>query len=320
VKGALLTAAVSLALLVPASAPAYDNGTYRGTTAQGLPFSLKVKGKRVRVGPRGHRRTVRRRYVDTVSVQIKGTCPDGYVDTYDYGTRFDARVVAGRFAYVLGRGAERLRIRGRLSGRGRNSRATGTARDVTANRGHGGLCRSGRVRWTAARGGRSPSPAPAPAPAPQAPTGQHGQPAGTGVLDCSQLPGSGSFTDPLVIGTVTQTTIARGCRPLTSGSPYNVEYFVFELPSPAPPSSNAGSSYVLAPDADSAVHPRLATTGGFTLLTSSADGYWLNNDPGAGRRLPIGGRVGTYILGFEKLFSPLGSLSTPPYDAVIELR
>jgi hypothetical protein len=135
---------------------------------------------------------------------------------------------------------------------------------------------------------------------------------------CSSLPGGVTFTNPKVIGTVTQTTVASGCSPLTSGYQTNVvRYFLFTLPFTAPAGSFAGSHFILTPDAISEVHARLAAPDGRTLMRSS-DGIPVGENPRIGWKLPISGLPpGDYLLGLEKLDSPLRSLTTPYFDAVI---
>jgi hypothetical protein len=114
--------------------------------------------------------------------------------------------------------------------------------------------------------------------------------------------------------------VALGCAPLTSGAGFNTRWFSFAILSAAPPGAAVGAAFQLTPDAISAVHPRLATPGGLTLLTSSANGFWTGGDPPTGRFLPVDGLPpGTYMLGFEKLDSPLHSLTTPPFHAVVYL-
>jgi hypothetical protein len=169
---ALLAAGTGPALLAPPSALAYSNGVYTGTTAQGLPVSFKVKTVRHRVGPRGHRRVVNRRYVDRFSLSITATCPDGFGDRNTYPNRTDRRISSsGNFLYRLGPNSTPLKFRAHLTGNAGSSGATGTANDVTANRSHGGTCRSGTITWSAASGGTSPvgqegSPPAAPTPPP----------------------------------------------------------------------------------------------------------------------------------------------------------
>jgi hypothetical protein len=327
-----LASALLVALLAPASGWTYADGTYKGKTSQGLAVSVKVKTVRALVGPRGHRRILLRRYVDEFGVSITDTCPDGFRDAHpDYFKRTDRRLGApGRFAYVINPGPEPLRFAGRITGGGLNSLATGTASDVTANAKHRGRCASGVVTWTATRNGRPP-PVSAPTPLPttslpggSAPAtdtvGQTPQTSPSFVqFLCPLLPGAGTFSHPLLLGTITQTTVARLCQPLTSGPGFNHVYFSFTLPSSAPSGSYVAAHFETTPDALSAVHPRLASTGGVTLKTSSSDGVWFGDPPNI-RAIPIDGLApGTYILGFEKLDSPLRSLTTPYWDAAVLL-
>lgn len=140
-------------------------------------------------------------------------------------------------------------------------------------------------------------------------------------IACSNLRGSGSYSDPVVIGVVRQPTLVSNCPRLRSGSPYNRRYFSITLQRAASAEGAAGAVVVTTADAVSAVHPRLASTGGVTLLTSLRDGYWIGN-PNVlgeiGRYLPLAGlEAGTYYLGVEKLDSPVRSLQTPNFDLVI---
>jgi hypothetical protein len=144
---------------------------------------------------------------------------------------------------------------------------------------------------------------------------------------CSDLSGAGSFSDPLQIGVVEGDVVISDCAPLTSGEGYDVEYFSFTLDSPAPEVSYVASRFTLTSDAISAVNPRLATSGGYTLLHSSS-GVWLGDEPNFTGRLqylsPLGGNggdlnAGTYVLGMEKIDSPLRSLTTPSYNIVFHI-
>jgi hypothetical protein len=144
---ATLCGAMSVVLIVPASAPAYRTGTYRGTTTQGLPMQLTVKAVFIRVGGR----LVRRGAVDSFRVSITDTCPDGFRDPHpNYGSRSDRLIsLTGTFAYTIGSSTQPLRFSGRLTGSRSASRASGRTSDVTANSSHGGLCRSGLLFWSA---------------------------------------------------------------------------------------------------------------------------------------------------------------------------
>ena len=80
------------------------------------------------------------------------------------------------------------------------------------------------------------------------------------------------------------------------------------------------TSFVPVLSAQSAVHPRLAAANGMTLLTSRRDGAWAEQPPALIRYLPIGGlEPGRYLLGVEKMDSPLRSLQTPHFDLLIHI-
>jgi len=68
------------------------------------------------------------------------------------------------------------------------------------------------------------------------------------------------------------------------------------------------------------VSPRVVGAGSVTLLTYLANGFPVGT-PESGRGISIAGLgPGTYRLGMEKLSSPLATLTTSPYDAVILLN
>lgn len=163
--------------------------------------------------------------------------------------------------------------------------------------------------------GSPPAATPPAATAPQAPAG--------GTVDqrhCLLQPGAGRFTNPIQIGTVTRTTVLRFCPPLTSGAGFNVRYFSFTLRHRPRSGSAVASRYTTTPQEQSAVHPRIADPAGWTLLTSSANGFWIG-DPPLGRGISITSLgPGTYVLGMEKLSSPLGSTNTPWFDVVVFLN
>ena len=139
-------------------------------------------------------------------------------------------------------------------------------------------------------------------------------------IDCQSLPGAGSFWDPIRIGAVDQTVVLVGCPALTAGDGYNHIYYSFDLIRPAPSGAIVGTSFIRVPGATSAVHPRLATSGGVTLLSSRRNGAWFEQPPATMRYLPIEGLpAGRYMLGAEKLGSPLGSLQTPSFNILIVL-
>ncbi|WP_371785402.1 hypothetical protein [Streptosporangium subroseum] len=138
-------------------------------------------------------------------------------------------------------------------------------------------------------------------------------------VNCRSLRGSGSYSDPLRLGTVRGTVVATGCPALTSGSGNVYRYFIFSTVRTAGRGSAAGARFRLTGNL-SAVHPRLAS-GPVTVLRSMQHGFWTGRSPNfTGRYLPIGGLyAGTYRLGVEKLRSPLSSLSTPRFDVVIAI-
>ncbi|QDE90527.1 hypothetical protein BHS06_17025 [Myxococcus xanthus] len=146
-------------------------------------------------------------------------------------------------------------------------------------------------------------------------------------LECSSLPGSGRYSDPIEVGVVTGSMLIRGCEALTSGAAFSSRYFRFTLTDAAPQNAAVGAFFLTSAGQESAVHPRLAGTNGVTVATSSADGVWIEAVPLTGRFLPIGPLnrhgsplpAGTWMLGFEKLHSPLSSLSTPAFDVLIWL-
>ncbi|GII85083.1 hypothetical protein Ssi03_30730 [Sphaerisporangium siamense] len=139
------------------------------------------------------------------------------------------------------------------------------------------------------------------------------------VVGCGALYGSGSYSDPLRLGTVRGTLIVTGCAPLTSGTPYNRRYFIFAMGTPGA-NAVAGARFRLTGSQNAAVHPRLAS-GAWTVRTSSSHGFWTGDSPNfTGRWLPLRGlSSGTYRLGVEKLRSPLSSYSTPRFDIVISM-
>ncbi|MEU8380460.1 hypothetical protein [Streptosporangium sp. NPDC048865] len=153
--------------------------------------------------------------------------------------------------------------------------------------------------------------------APAAPASAATADASVTTVNCRSLAGSGSYSDPLRLGTVRGTVVAVDCPPLTAGTPYNHRYFVFSTVRTAGRNSAAGARFRLSGNL-SAVHPRLAS-GPVTVLRSLQHGFWGGNPSNpTGRYLPLAGlNPGTYRLGVEKLRSPLSSLSTPWFDAVV---
>ncbi len=143
---------------------------------------------------------------------------------------------------------------------------------------------------------------------------------GSQVLDCGTVPGSGTFTDPLQLGVVGGPVTARGCAPLTSGSPFNVRYFSFTLSTAPGANAHAGAAFTITPDALGPVYPAIVLPGGWVLKNSLGAGYWTGTEPDfTGRYQQISDLApGTYILRTEKLDSPLRSLTTPSFDVVVD--
>jgi hypothetical protein len=132
---------------------------------------------------------------------------------------------------------------------------------------------------------------------------------------CGGLSGNGSYSNPHPIGTVSGTTRLSGCARLTSGDPFDVEYFSLSISATPGPGSRVGARFVTSGN-ESAVHPRLVRKDGGVTVLKSADGF----SDASGRWLSIAGIApGAYILGFEKLRSPLSSLETSTYDVEISL-
>lgn len=140
-------------------------------------------------------------------------------------------------------------------------------------------------------------------------------------IPCARFRGAGSFSNPVVIGLVNRPVIIRNCPRLSSGRGFNLRYYRIALPRSRSSNAAAGAVANLAPGSISAVHPRLATLGGLTLLSTLRNGFWVGNPDALG---PVGRFVsltqipaGTYLLGFEKIDSPLRSLQTPTFNIVI---
>ncbi|WP_436757635.1 hypothetical protein [Streptosporangium sp. V21-05] len=156
--------------------------------------------------------------------------------------------------------------------------------------------------------------------APATPASAETSGASVTAVNCRSLAGSGSYSNPLRLGTVRGTIVAVDCPPLTSGAGYNHRYFIFSTVRTAGRNSAAGARFQLSGNL-SAVHPRLAS-GPVTVLRSLQHGFWTGTASNlTGRYLPLAGlNAGTYRLGVEKLRSPLSSLSTPWFDAVIVIN
>lgn len=141
----------------------------------------------------------------------------------------------------------------------------------------------------------------------------------------SELQGSGSWSDPIIIGPVSEPTMIINCPPLASGTYLKKSYIFryFQITLETHPSAQAVAGAVVRPtgNAKSAVHPRLASLDGGTLLKSSADGFWVGNpdtDETFGRYIPLKDlEAGTYMLGVEKMDSPLRSIQTPVFTLVV---
>jgi hypothetical protein len=134
-------------------------------------------------------------------------------------------------------------------------------------------------------------------------------------IDCNRLSGTGSFSSPLWIGRIDRTTIVVNCPRLSSGNGFNSRYYAFDLARPAAYGTYVGTMFIITPDAQSSVHPRLASPSGITLMTSMSNGFWYSSPPWTFRLFHIVGLpAGRYLLGVEKLDSPLGSLQTPPFN------
>lgn len=141
-------------------------------------------------------------------------------------------------------------------------------------------------------------------------------------IDCSTLPGAGSYSNPLRLGTIAGPTRVRGCSGLSSGSAFNVLYLSFELPGPPAPGTVVAAAVPHLLNLTTAVHPRIANRqSGMTLLKSTTHGQWLQQGNLLLRYLPLDVLgPGAYILGIEKLSGPLRSIQTPPFDIFIGIR
>lgn len=141
-------------------------------------------------------------------------------------------------------------------------------------------------------------------------------------IPCSSLRGAGTFSNPLVIGVVTRPVLIVNCPALSSGRGFNVRYFSFSLRSRGNQDSFAATGANITAQIPSAVHPRIVTQSGFTLLTSfSPSAFWIGNPNQPGplwRVLPLNAlSAGSYILGAEKLDSPVRSIQTPNFTIAI---
>lgn len=141
-------------------------------------------------------------------------------------------------------------------------------------------------------------------------------------ISCSSLRGAGTFSNPLVIGVVTRPVQVVNCPALSSGRSFNVRYFSFSLRSRGSRNSFVATGANLTTRVPSAVHPRIASVSGFTLLTTSSSvASWVGNPNQPGfvwRMLPMNSlAANTYILGAEKIDSPLRSTQTPAFTIAI---
>ncbi|MGW4028799.1 hypothetical protein ACWEFL_05660 [Streptomyces sp. NPDC004838] len=151
-------------------------------------------------------------------------------------------------------------------------------------------------------------------------TGDTDRSTGSGSLDCGTLPGSGTFTDPLQLGVVNSPVTARGCLPLTPGTPFNVRYFSFTLPAAPGANAHAGASFTIDQDRIGPVYPAVILPGGWILKQSLGSGYWTGTEPFfTGRYQNISDlNPGAYILRTEKMDTAINSLTTPHYDVVVD--
>jgi hypothetical protein len=135
-------------------------------------------------------------------------------------------------------------------------------------------------------------------------------------IACSSLAGTGSYADPLRIGTVTRQTLIRGCAPLRSGAGFNVRYFLVGFA--RRPSRDAAVMTYYEPGGAgvSGVHPRVAL--GASTVRHSAEAMPYVDGRYRGFYLRLRGLgPGTYRLGAEKLSSPLGSIVTARFHIAI---
>ena len=170
----------------------------------------------------------------------------------------------------------------------------------------------------------SPSPVVVPTTPNDVPTTPDNQQAsvddGARTLDCSELDGVGTFTDPLQLGAITGPTVAEGCAPMTPGYGFNARYFSFTLTQAPGSDAYAGASFVVTDDALGPVYPQIDSAGGWILMDALTNGYWTGDDPYyTGRYQDISGlNAGTYIMLEEKMDSPEHSMTTPSFNAVVD--
>ncbi|MDN0200713.1 hypothetical protein [Streptomyces sp. S.PNR 29] len=136
-------------------------------------------------------------------------------------------------------------------------------------------------------------------------------------IPCNSLQGSGTYSDPLRLGSVGRPIFLSECPPLRSGVGYNVRYFSFEYEQNPSQDSFAGTFYMVSGTGASGVHPRMSLNG--VTMRHSLDAKFtrlgdLEGFAHATAGLPA---EGTWRLGAEKLSSPLGSLVTEEFNVVI---
>lgn len=150
-------------------------------------------------------------------------------------------------------------------------------------------------------------------------SGGDSQSSGPQALDCDDLPGSGTFSDPYQLGDIDGPVVAQDCAPMTPGSPYNTRYFSFTLSSDPGSDAYAGASFTLTDDALGPVYPVIDSPGGY-ILKDDFTGYWTGTDPNyTGRYQQISDlSAGTYILRTDKLDTAIHSMTTPSFDLEID--
>lgn len=136
-------------------------------------------------------------------------------------------------------------------------------------------------------------------------------------LNCAALPGVGSFANPRIIGSITVPTVVQNCPPLTSGAANAVRYFRFNLPRQPSGNSAVLTYYQLRVAGQSGVHPRLVWAP-WTVKGSMGTAY-LDARGYKGFYHPMGDlwSGSGWLLGAEKLTSPLGSVQTAPYNVLV---
>jgi hypothetical protein len=146
----LAPTALCVALLVPSSASAFNDGSYSGKTSQNQSMRFKVVSKIKHVG----RRIVHTRYIRVANpwTTFAVTCPDGKVfriETHSSPAVDLAINSAGKFSWTLPRGGFPLTFSGRLSGGRHNSVASGKVNDTLNGETHGHSCTTGQLNWSA---------------------------------------------------------------------------------------------------------------------------------------------------------------------------